>query len=104
MGQFFKIGLKIFLYILGTAITIALLLLIVAKLKYFSIVHPTPKNITENISPGNYGQYVNNFIGTGGFPSWVCGMNFPGATVPFGMVRLSPETITLLPKNKMLLP
>ena len=43
MGQFFKIGLKIFLYILGTAITIALLLLIVAKLKYFSIVHPTPE-------------------------------------------------------------
>lgn len=104
MGQFFKIGLKIILYILGTTITIALLFLIVAKLKYFSIVHPTPKNITENISPGNYGQYVNNFIGTGGFPSWVCGMNFPGATVPFGMVRLSPETITLLPKNKMLLP
>ena len=51
-----------------------------------------------------YGELVNNFIGTGGFPAWVCGMNFPGATVPFGMVRLSPETISLFPDNNLLIP
>jgi predicted alpha-1,2-mannosidase len=100
MGQLLKIILKIFLYLLGTAITIALLFLIGAKLKYYSIVLPTAKNHSENISPGIYGQYVNNFIGTGGFPAWVCGMNFPGATVPFGMVRLSPETISLYQDTK----
>jgi putative alpha-1,2-mannosidase len=35
----------------------------------------------------NYTQYVNPFIGTG-----VHGHTFPGATVPFGMVQLSPDT------------
>ncbi|HRE76478.1 MAG TPA: GH92 family glycosyl hydrolase [Flavobacterium sp.] len=35
----------------------------------------------------NYQQYVNPFIGTGG-----TGHAFPGATVPFGMVQLSPDT------------
>lgn len=35
----------------------------------------------------NYSQYVNPFIGTGGH-----GHTYPGATVPFGMVQLSPDT------------
>jgi predicted alpha-1,2-mannosidase len=35
----------------------------------------------------NYHQYVNPFIGTGGH-----GHTYPGATVPFGMVQLSPDT------------
>lgn len=35
----------------------------------------------------NFAQYVNPFIGTGGH-----GHTFPGATVPFGMVQLSPDT------------
>jgi len=47
------------------------------------------------MKPGYYGKWVNTFIGTGGFPAWVCGHNFPGATVPFGMIRLSPETASL---------
>jgi predicted alpha-1,2-mannosidase len=34
-------------------------------------------------------EYVNPFIGTGGH-----GHTFPGATVPFGMVQLSPDTRT----------
>lgn len=34
-----------------------------------------------------YSQYVNPFIGTGGH-----GHTYPGATVPFGMVQLSPDT------------
>ncbi len=36
-------------------------------------------------------RWVDPFIGTGGIP-WASGMVFPGATVPFGMVRLSPDT------------
>lgn len=35
----------------------------------------------------NVTQYVNPFIGTGGH-----GHTFPGATLPFGMVQLSPDT------------
>ena len=35
----------------------------------------------------NFQQYVNPFIGTGGH-----GHTFPGATTPYGMVQLSPDT------------
>ena len=35
----------------------------------------------------DYAQYVNPFIGTGGH-----GHTFPGATTPFGMVQVSPDT------------
>jgi len=35
----------------------------------------------------NNAQYVNPFIGTGGH-----GHTYPGATVPFGMIQLSPDT------------
>ena len=38
-------------------------------------------------SAQNYAKYVNPFIGTGGH-----GHTFPGATVPYGMVQLSPDT------------
>ncbi len=40
---------------------------------------------------GEYGQYVDPFIGTGGTP-WTCAMLSPAATVPFGSVRLGPDT------------
>ncbi len=40
---------------------------------------------------GEYGQYVNPFTGSGGIP-WACGMLSPAATVPFGCVRLGPDT------------
>src|SRR3954464_15583933 len=38
----------------------------------------------------NYVQYVNPFIGTDRM-----GHTYPGATMPFGMVQLSPETDTI---------
>ncbi|MBQ2842096.1 MAG: GH92 family glycosyl hydrolase [Clostridia bacterium] len=43
------------------------------------------------VSAGELGQYVDPFIGTGGTP-WTCGMLSPAATVPFGAVRLGPDT------------
>lgn len=46
-----------------------------------SLINP-PRNIDPNLL-----SYVNPFIGTGGH-----GHTFPGATVPFGMVQLSPDT------------
>ncbi len=38
-------------------------------------------------TPKDFTRYVNPFVGTGGH-----GHTFPGATVPFGMVQLSPDT------------
>ena len=43
--------------------------------------------ISISSSAQNKHQYVNPFIGTGGH-----GHTYPGATVPFGMVQLSPDT------------
>ncbi len=40
---------------------------------------------TEEVE--NYSQYVNPFVGTGGH-----GHTYPGASLPFGMVQLSPDT------------
>jgi len=40
--------------------------------------------------PGDYGQYVDPFVGTGGF-IWASAMTYPGPTAPFGMVRLGPD-------------
>ena len=51
--------------------------------------------LLTQVRPAEIGRRVNPFIGTGGFP-WVCGHNFPGAMVPFGMVRLGPETASIL--------
>ncbi len=49
-----------------------------------------PVEMPENVT-GEYTQYVDPFIGTGGTP-WTCGMLSPAATVPFGAVRLGPDT------------
>jgi predicted alpha-1,2-mannosidase len=47
-------------------------------------------NTTLVAQTTNKTQYVNPFIGTGGH-----GHTFPGATVPYGMVQLSPDTRTI---------
>lgn len=50
------------------------------------------KNVEmPEVPEGQYGQYVDPFIGTGGTP-WTCAMLSPAATVPFGSVRLGPDT------------
>ncbi|REC49553.1 GH92 family glycosyl hydrolase [Chryseobacterium pennipullorum] len=51
------------------------------KLVLFSLL------MAQLICAQSYSRYVNPFIGTGGH-----GHTFPGATVPFGMVQLSPDT------------
>lgn len=43
--------------------------------------------------PGDLGRHVNPFIGTGGV-FYLSGNETPGACVPFGMVRLSPDTVS----------
>lgn len=41
---------------------------------------------------GDFTRYVDPFIGTGAIEDGLSGNNYPGATVPFGMVQLSPDT------------
>lgn len=53
-------------------------LLLIIALSIFSCTREKSKKITS---------YVNPFIGTGGH-----GHTYPGATLPFGMVQLSPDT------------
>ena len=56
----------------------------------FSGVQLKSVEMPETVT-GQYTQYVDPFIGTGGIP-WVCAMLSPAATTPFGMVRLGPDT------------
>lgn len=51
------------------------------------IVGCTPSNPKNSPTSDSYTQYVNPFIGTGGH-----GHTYPGATLPFGMMQLSPDT------------
>lgn len=49
--------------------------------------------VTTQVSPGELGRRVNPFIGSGGL--WYLSGNVsPAATVPFGMVRLGPDTVS----------
>ncbi len=50
-----------------------------------------PPPLQQPAPSGVLARRVNPFIGTGGV-AYLCGNNFPGATVPFGLVRLSPDT------------
>lgn len=63
--------------------------------KYRRIVSARPGQLHTAVQPKEFGQWVNPFLGTGGVP-WVCGNNFPGAMVPFGVMRLGPETVSML--------
>ncbi|NOX46992.1 MAG: glycoside hydrolase family 92 protein [Chlorobi bacterium] len=45
------------------------------------------ENTSKNTHQDDLAQYINPFIGTGGH-----GHTYPGASLPFGMVQLSPDT------------
>ncbi|MFM1942722.1 MAG: hypothetical protein RI897_1704 [Verrucomicrobiota bacterium] len=96
-----KTWLRRILLTLIILITPPLLLLTALYLRHRSIVQAKPLAPLTSVTAGPLGQYVNPFIGTGGYP-WVCGHTFPGATTPFGMVRLGPETTSFLSRNRAL--
>jgi len=56
------------------------------KITFIAFIFSLAACVFAQKSP-DYTKYVNPFIGTGGH-----GHTFPGATVPFGMVQLSPDT------------
>ncbi len=59
--------------------------------RHQGIASRTPSLQTPAL-PGNIGKWVDPFIGTGGWP-WMSANSFPGVCAPFGMVRLSPDTV-----------
>jgi len=82
---------KLFFYFLGAAILIVVLVVGGLTLKYKMATREVKGELQVQAQPDELGKYVNTFIGTGGYP-WVCGHNFPGASQPFGVMRLSPDT------------
>ncbi len=52
-----------------------------------------PPVCADDSDPASPVQLVDPFISTGG-NRYVCGNNSPGANVPFGVVRLSPDTVS----------
>jgi predicted alpha-1,2-mannosidase len=89
---------KILLVLLAVPLVPAGLLaavLLVLWAWYHSIVSQTPGLLAVDQTPGVYGSDVNVFSGTGGV-FYVCANNSPCATVPFGMVRLAPDTASIL--------
>lgn len=64
--------------------------------KYRSFVDTPNKKPPASIKTQYpFASKVNPFIGTGGVP-WTCAYNFPGATLPFGVMRLGPETASMI--------
>lgn len=70
-------------------------------LKYRHIVGAGPGSVATSAQPGELGRWVDPFIGTGGVP-WMCANNYPGVSLPFGVVRLSPETASMLTADRAL--
>ena len=65
-------------------IKIYIVLIGLGLLLIYSFGYKIKKNLKSNTDNT---KYVNTFIGTGGH-----GHTFPGATTPYGMVQLSPDT------------
>lgn len=92
----------ILLSIIGVILLASVLFISGVWLKYNSIVTKQPIKIPDAVSAAYpLSAQVNPFIGTGGVP-WTCANNFPGASMPFGVVRLSPETSSMLTDDKAL--
>jgi len=87
--------LKWLLIISGSLLLLLILTISILWIKYYLVVSVAPGQLEVPVTPGQLGRWVNPFIGTGGIP-WVCANNFPGAARPFGMVRLSPETVSMV--------
>ena len=87
------------------ALGVMLILLVLGiglRLGYFFYRNNLPfGKMQSESSAGQLVSYVNPFIGTGGF-SQVSPHNFPGASVPYGMVRLSPDTYSTVFRKKAL--
>ncbi|MCG8308387.1 MAG: GH92 family glycosyl hydrolase [Cytophagales bacterium] len=95
-----KSFLKFVAIIFGIIILSISLVILGCWFRYRSIVDQQAKSISHSLaSEFPRSALVNPFIGTGGVP-WTCAYNFPGASLPFGVVRLSPETASMITNDK----
>jgi len=94
-----KLILKYLLFLLLALFVLASTLIFAIYLRYQVTVRTETGKFDVPIKPGKMGQYINPFIGTGGFPTYTSGDDIPGPTMPFGMVRLSPDTRFFLGKD-----
>ncbi len=96
MRKFIKIILK------TIGVLLAFLVIAIGGIwwNYRIFVDAERKDVPSEIK-ANYplASKVNPFIGTGGVP-WMCAYNFPGVSLPFGMIRLSPETESMILNNR----
>ena len=91
-------------YFLGVVVIFflfAVVLILWHRADYKKTVSQFPSNLSESYVSAEKGSKVNPFIGTGGFPIYTAADNFPGPSMPFGMVRLSPDTDFFL-RNKIM--
>ncbi|MCP4643071.1 MAG: glycoside hydrolase family 92 protein [bacterium] len=93
--------LKILLLIVAIPVLLCVAGVAGLAIKYYRVVGAGPGRLETPAKPGELGQWVDPFIGTGGYP-WMCAHNFPGASRPFGMMRLSPETLSFVKDKRAL--
>lgn len=84
--------LKYTAYLVLTLIFVSSLLILVIFVYYQRTIGSKNGNLSVSEKAGQIGQWVNPFIGTGGFPTYTSADDIPGVTLPFGMVKLSPDT------------
>jgi len=87
-----KLIFKYLLYTILSLLLISSLVVLGIYIKYQHAVDVKLGQLHVSVQPGELGQWVNPFIGTGGFPTYTSADDIPGVTLPFGMVRLSPDT------------
>jgi len=95
MLKTFEIIKRIIRYLIYGILSLLLISLLIVSgifIRYKSTVRARTGQLYVSAKPGEKGQYVNPFIGTGGFPAYTSGDDIPGAALPFGMIRLSPDT------------
>ncbi|MBK7713670.1 MAG: GH92 family glycosyl hydrolase [Bacteroidales bacterium] len=90
--KYLKLSLKYLGIILSSLLLIISAFISVKAMQYRKTVKAIPGKIDTPAKPGSMGSWVDPFIGTGGFPPYTSGDDIPGVTMPFGMVRLSPDT------------
>ena len=93
-----------FLKFLGATIAVLILIIILSIsglwLKYRSFVDAPVQEIPSSIATKfPLASRVNPFIGTGGVP-WTCAYNVPGPSLPFGMMRIGPETASMITSDQ----
>ena len=87
--------LKVVTVILAVLILVFVVFWVSLRLYYRHTVRQTPGNLSVPVQSGGLGSNVNVFSGSGGW-YYVCAHNGPAAMTPFGMVRLGPDTASML--------